>query len=388
MTGFRLKSIFMCIYMGIATWRVFYNVFLEENNFTGAEIGIINAILQSTIFLVVPLWGLVADRRGIRPTLSWLCIATAILMFFLGHIKIFWILLIYIPLLGIFHHPIGPLNDALAVEYSKTNSRYNYGKLRTWGSLGWGVASVLGGYLFLHISMNYVFPLTAILFVSAIFFLRIPARRKVIYKPDFKPFSLAYLYRNKQLFIFICILLLYGIASSPITSFLNLYFTELKANNKTIGYAYAIQAFSEVPFFIIGERLMRSLGAKRIIIISLAVMFVRMLLYGFIPSVTLGLALGVLQGITLSFLLVGVVSYIHQLLPEGKYAMCQSIIWGVYFGIGLSAGNVIMGYLKDMAGMTTVMWTFGILVFLTMILMVIHFKKGTDSQLKKGQLPG
>lgn len=376
MTGFRLKSIFMCIYMGMATWRVFYNVFLEENNFTGAEIGIINAILQSTIFLVIPLWGLIADKRGIRPTLSWICIATAVLMFFLGYIKVFWILLIYILILGIFHYSLGPLNDALAVEYSKTNSKYNYGILRSWGSLGWGVASVLGGYLFLHISMDYVFPLTAVFFVSAIFFLRIPARRKVIYKPDFQPFSLSYLYRNKQLFVFICILLLYGIASSPITSFLNLYFTELNANNKIIGYAYAIQAFSEVPFFIIGERLMRHIGSKRIIIISLAVMVVRMLLYGFIPSVPLGLSLGILQGITLSFLLVGAVSYIHELLPEGKYAMCQSIIWGVYFGIGLSTGSVVMGYLKDLAGMTTVMWTFGIFAFLSMVLMGLHFKRG------------
>jgi hypothetical protein len=35
-----------------------------------------------------------------------------------------------------------------------------------------------------------------------------------------------------------------------------------------------------------------------------------------------------------------------------------------------------MGFLKDMAGMTTVMWSFGILVFITMILMGLHFKKG------------
>ncbi len=376
MTGFRIKSVFMCIYMGLATWRVFYNVFLEENNFTGAEIGIINAILQSTIFIIVPLWSLVADKRGIRPTLSWLCVATAILMLLLGQIKVFWILLIYIPLLSIFHQPLGPLNDALAVEFSKTSSKYNYGKLRTWGSLGWAVASVLSGYLFLYIPVDYVFPLTAFFFISTIFFLRIPAKRKVIYKPDFQPFNLRYLYRNKQLFTFICILFLYGIACSPINSFLNLYFTELGANNKIIGYAYAIQAFIEIPFFIIGEMLMRRLGSRRIIIISLVVMVVRMLLYGLAPSVSLGLALGALQGITLSFLLVGAVDYIHKLLPEGKYAMCQSIIWGVYFGIGQSTGNVIIGFLKDMSGMTTVMWTFAILVFVTLALMGVHFKRG------------
>jgi len=373
MTGARIKSIYLLIYMGFATWRVFYNVFLEENHFTGTEIGLINAFFQSSIFLIVPLWGFVADKQGIRLTLKWLCIATAIFILFLGKIQAFWILIIYIILLSIFHHPLGPLSDALAVEFSKTNTKYNYGKLRLWGSLGWAIASIFGGYLFMHISTDYIFPVSAIFFLSVFFFLKIPLKRKVIYKPDFQPFHLTFLYRNKQLFIFICILLLYGMACSPINPFINLYFTELNANNKIIGIAYAIQAFSELPFFIIGERLIQRFGSKRIIILSLFVMAVRMFLYGFFPSVPLGLGLGVLQGITLSFFLVGVVDYIHQLLPAGRFAIAQSIIWGIYFGIGQTVGNIIIGYLKDLTGMVNVMWIFGILAFVVLIATVIYF---------------
>ena len=373
MTGARIKSTYLLIYMGFATWRVFYNVFLEENNFTGAEIGLINALFLSSIFLIVPLWGFVADRKGIRPTLRWLCIATAIFILFLGKIQIFGFLIFYILVLSIFYHPLGPLSDALAVEFSKTNTKYNYGKLRLWGSLGWAIASILGGYLFVFIAIDYIFPVSAIFFLSAIFLLKIPLKRKIIYKPNFQPFKFRIIFSNSHLLIFICILLLYGIACSPINSFINLYFTELHANNKIIGYAYAIQAFSELPFFIIGERLIRRFGSKRIIVISLAVMVVRMFLYGFIPSVPLGLALGVLQGITLSFFLVGVVDYIHRLLPKGKYALAQSIIWGVYIGFGQTVGNVVIGFMKDLVGMVTVMWVFGILAFVVLIATSIYF---------------
>jgi PPP family 3-phenylpropionic acid transporter len=373
MTGTRIKAIYLLLYMAYATWRVFYNVFLEDNNFTGAQIGIINALFQSSIFIIVPLWGVVADKQGIRPTLRLVFIATAILIFFLGKIQIFGFLVLYILMLTIFYHPLGPLTDALAVEFSRKDDLYNYGKLRFWGSLGWALASVLGGYLFIHIPLDYIFPVSAAFFISAVFFLKVPLKRKVIYKSHIQPISFRFILRNKLLLIFIIILTAYGIACAPVNSFINLYFTELKASNKIIGYAYAIQAFSELPFFIIGERLMQKLGAKRIIFISLIVMVIRMFLYGFFPSVPLALGLGVLQGITLSFLLVGLVEYIHRLLPAGQYALTQSIIWGIYFGIGQTMGSLVIGYLKDLAGMITVMWASGILACIILIATGMHF---------------
>jgi PPP family 3-phenylpropionic acid transporter len=373
MTGARIKSIYLFLYMGFAIWRVYYNVFLEENQFTGAQIGLINALYQSTIFLIVPLWGFIADKQGIRLTLGWVCLVTAIIIFFLGKIQAFGFVIFYILLLSVFHHPLGPLTDALAVQFSKTSSLYNYGKLRFWGSFGWAIASILGGFLFIHISVDYIFPASTLFFLSVIFFLKFPRKKKIIYKSNFQPFDLRYLLRNKQLFVFIIILIIYGLTCAPVYSYINLYFTELQANNRIIGFAYAIQAFSELPFFIIGERLMRKFGARRIIIISLIVMVIRMFLYGLFPSVPLGLLLGILQGITLSFFLVGVVEYIHQLLPAGRYAIAQSIIWGFYFGMGQTVGNLIIGYLKDITGMVNVMWIFGVLNFSVLIAIVVYF---------------
>jgi PPP family 3-phenylpropionic acid transporter len=373
MTGNRIKSVYLLLYMGYATWRVFYNVFLEDNNFTGAQIGIINALFQSSLFIVVPLWGLVADKKGIRPTMRWVFITTAVLILFLGKIQIFILLVLYILMISVFYHPMGPLTDALAVEYSKTDVSYNYGKLRFWGSLGWALASVIGGYLFIFVPLDFMFPLSAVFFISAVLFLKIPVKGKVIYKSHIQPISPRFIMKNKPLLVLIIILTIYGVACAPIYSFINLYFTELKASNKIIGYAYAIQAFSELPFFIIGEWLMKRIGSKKIILISLFVMVIRMLLYGIFPSVGLGLALSVLQGMTLSFLLVGLVEYIHRLLPQGQYALTQSIIWGIYFGIGQTIGNLVIGYLKDLAGMANVMWIFGILTFIILITMGIHF---------------
>jgi hypothetical protein len=45
----------------------------------------------------VPLWGIIADKRGIRPTLILLVIGSAIMVFSLGHIHSFWVLMFFIP---------------------------------------------------------------------------------------------------------------------------------------------------------------------------------------------------------------------------------------------------------------------------------------------------
>ncbi|MBN1182027.1 MAG: MFS transporter [Bacteroidales bacterium] len=379
MTGTKVKAIYLLLYMAFATWRVFYNVYLEENGFTGTQIGIVNAIMMATIFLVVPIWGVLADRKGIRPTLLWACLATIVLMFFLGKILMLKFLVFYIFLLTLFHHPLGALTDALAVEYSSINPKYNYGGLRLWGSLGWAVASIIGGFLFMELDTKYIFPVASLFFLGIIPFLALPIKRKVIYKPHFQPLTIDLILKNKQLVTVILLLLLYGIACTPINNFINLYFTQLKASNKVIGYAYALQAISELPFFLLGDRLLKRYGPRTLISLSMSAFFIRMLLYGLFPNIELAITLGVLQGISWSFFLVGIVHHIHELLPKGMHATAQSIIWGIYLGLGQTIGNLGIGYLKDTIGMVKVMLWFSLPIFVLMILFNLYFWKHKTS---------
>jgi MFS transporter, PPP family, 3-phenylpropionic acid transporter len=372
MTGNRIKAMYLILYTGFAVWRVFFNVYLEDVGLSGTEIGTINAIFQATLVFILPVWGFVADKQGIRPTLRWLVFFTSILLFFLGHITTFWILVFYIPLLTIFYHPMGPLTDALAIQFSELNPKYNYGIFRSWGSLGWAIASIVGGYIFTRIDVKYVFPTSSIFFIVLLFFL-ITRKRKTIYRPNFQPIELKLLLKNHQLLAFIVILVLYGIACAPVNSFTNLYFRELGAKNSTIGMAYAIQAFSEVPFFIIGSKLVARLGSKRVILLSMFVMMIRMFIYGLFPGIVIGLLLGVLQGITLSFFLVGAVDYMYQLLPAGRHATAQSFIWGMYFGLGHTIGNLSIGILKDIRGMVVVMKIFAVLTLIVLLITSLYF---------------
>jgi len=363
----KIKAIYFIMFLALAIWRVFYNVFLEDNDFTVAEIGIINALIQATVFVVVPVWGYFADKRGIRPTLRIAVIFAAILMSVLGYVLDFWVLILFIMLLTVFYHPLSSLLDALAVQFTSGNNHHNYGSLRLWGSLGWAISAMIGGLLFSHFSLKIIFPLSAILLLVTLFFLRTPPGDTVRYKPHFEKIRLRMIIKNKELMIFLFILLFYGLACSPVNVYINLYFKELGADNFTIGAAYFIQSLSELPFFIVGDRLMKRYGALTVIIISMISLFLRYTVYAFIPVISVGLVMCLLHGITFSFLMVGVVNYLHRKLP-GRHATAQSLLWVFYFGLGHTAGNLIIGILKDIIGMTGVMVvytlvTFAILVF-------------------------
>ena len=381
MTGTRIKAIYLLLYMAFATWRVFYNVFLDEQGFSGTQIGIINGLIQATLVIILPLWGVYADKKGIRPTLRITLMLSAVLLYFLGDVLIFKWLIFYILILTVFHHPLGPLTDALAVQYSRSNpDRYNYGNLRLWGSLGWAVASILGGFIFSKIELEYVFPATAILFLVTLFFTGLPFRRSVsIYRPDFNPIRFSMLKENKPLLVFTVILFLYGIVCSPVNAFINLYFAEMGADKSLIGIAYAIQSISELPFFILGNYLVKKFGANRVILLSMLVMVIRMFVYGAASLIPLALIMGFFQGITLSFFLVGVVDFIHKQLPDGRDATAQSLIWGLYFGIGHMAGNLLTGYFRDSIGMMGVMHYFAWFALVVFLFTGFYFAKGSRS---------
>jgi MFS transporter, PPP family, 3-phenylpropionic acid transporter len=381
MTGGKVRAIYLILYMAFATWRVYYNVYLEENHFSGVQIGVINALIQSTLFIVVPIWGVIADKRGIRPSLRIAVTVSALILLSLGYLLNFWVLMIVILLLTLFHHPIGPLTDALAVQFAVSDKKYNYGNLRMWGSLGWAIASILTGYAFKRLDLKYAFPLSGLLFLSSLFLLQTPKSPKTkLYHPHFQNISLRELAKNKALLFFIFILFIYGVACSPVNAYMNLYFTELGADNYTIGIAYSIQALSEIPFFLVGNYLLKRIGTRWVIIISMIVMLLRLFVYALFPDITTGIIMGALQGITLSFFLVGVVDFLHKQLPAGRHATAQSILWGLYFGLGHTAGNLIIGILKDTNGMIGVMhifayFTLAILVTTTLDFLIIYRKK-------------
>jgi MFS transporter, PPP family, 3-phenylpropionic acid transporter len=369
----RLLALFYAIvYTALAAWLAFFNIYLDEYGYTGAQIGLINGLLQATLIIVVPLWGYLADKNGNVRMLTLSLVVSAILVFALQFMEHFVILTAFVLFVSLFLHPLGPLTDSLIVDYVKINQRLSFGALRMWGSIGWGVTTIVMGYVLMVTGTKIIFSVSAALMLVLVVILHIYARgiHPIRQKPT-RPADMIRMLKETNLTPLFVIICLYGISISPTYLFINLYFKEIGASHSFIGWAFTIQAFSEIPFFFFGTLLARRYGIKTTLLAAMSIAFIRLVLYGYISNPFIAVWIGVLQGVTLSFFLVAVVEYVHNRVPQQWRATAQSLIWCFHFGLGFSIGNVFVGYFKDQIQMQGVMK--GAAVFCVLVTMATWY---------------
>jgi PPP family 3-phenylpropionic acid transporter len=168
---------------------------------------------------------------------------------------------------------------------------------------------------------------------------------------------------------------LYGISISPLHLLINLYYTEIGAQNSLIGIAFLIQSGCEIPFFIFGAKMVKKTSAEFTLMLAMAVSLLRMVLYGFISNPSIAIFVGVLHGFTISFFLVGAVEYVQSHTPPHLRTTGQSLIWAFHFGAGLTVGYTVVGYLRDVVGMKHVMHIAALFSLMVLAITYIFFNR-------------
>jgi len=371
----KLPVFFFMLAGSFAAWQSFYNVHLDRIGYSSVQIGALNAIFISTSAIVVPFWGMMADRIGNNRILLLLTTVCALVVFLIGQTVAFQWMLIFIFVISVFHQPGGAVNDGMAMGFVRTNPEYSYGQFRLWGSAGYAVASLVVGYIAKD-NTDVIFNVAALMFLllSVFNLVTLPARpvinRNLV---NFKSFGV--FFRNRRLLVFLLIIMLYGLAISPLHQFINLYYKDIGATNSFIGSVFFIQAAFEVPLFLVGVKLARRIGPERVILIAMATSMGRMVLYGFITNPHIAILLSVFHGITIAFFLIGVVEYVQSHTPDHLRTTGQALIWAFHFGAGVTLGNLVLGYLRDHTGMLRAMHLHAGFAAVMLIWAIVFFRK-------------
>lgn len=367
----KLPLFYFLLYSAYASWMAFFNVHLSKLGFSGIQIGALNAVFISTSAIVVPFWGMMADRRGSNRILLLLTAFCAVLVYFMSYTTTYFAILLLIFLISLFQQPMGAVVDGMTLGLIRLRPELSYGKFRLWGSAGYALTAYIVGYFAMK-NTSVIFSIAAILFSIILIINLITLPPKPLTGRNLVNFSsLMVFMQNKVVIFFFFLMLFYGISISPLHQFINLYYIEIGASNKLIGAAFAIQAGFEIPFFLFGIKLVKRTSPEFVILLAMFVSILRMVLYGFISNPEIALFIGILHGFTISFFLVGAVQYVQSHTPPELSTTGQSMIWAFHFGAGLTFGYLVVGYLKDLVGMQKTMHieaAFGILIlFATML---------------------
>jgi PPP family 3-phenylpropionic acid transporter len=351
----KLSLFYFFTYSAIASWLAFFNIHLESLGFSGLRIGSVNSIFIMVSAFMVPFWGMIADLKGSYRILLILTTFCGFLIFALSFSESYVSVLLFVLAISLFQQPVGTLIDGIVISLSKSGANITYGKLRYWGSVGYGLTSLGVGFIARHNTL-LIFYISSVIFIlfSLVNLVNMPpkpviGRGLVTYK------SLEVFFRNSKVYIFLLLMFMYGASIAPLHNFINLYYTEIGASNTIVGIALFVQAVCEIPFFLYGAKMVRKTSPEFTIMIAMMVSMLRMVFYGFISNPYIAIFNGLFHGFTISFFLVGAVEYVQSHTPSHLRTTGQSLVWAFHFGAGLTIGYFLTGILHDVIGMRNTM---------------------------------
>ena len=370
----KLPLFYFLLLGAFAAWQSLFNVHLDGIGFSSMQIGILNGIFISTSAVVVPFWGMFADKYGGNRILLLLTGICTVLVFLIGKTHTFPWMVLYISLISFFHQPAGAVVDGLNVGFVRENPKFTFGQFRLWSSVGYASLSLIVGYLARH-GTSVIFRVSAGMFLllSLVNLVTLPANpvkgRSLV---NFHSFGI--FFRNRQMFLFLMIILFFGISVAPLMAFINLYYKDIGASSSFIGWVLFVQAVPEIPAFIVGTRIVKRIGAERMILLAMGVSFLRMVLYGLIHIPEVAIIFSIFHCITIAFFLLGIVEYIQSRTPAHLRTTGQALIWAFHYGAGVSLGNILLGYLRGAVGMLHAMHIHAVLALVITVLTVLFFR--------------
>ena len=168
-------------------------------------------------------------------------------------------------------------------------------------------------------------------------------------------------------------------AVAPLLQFINLYYKDIGANASFIGWVFFAQAIPEIPAFYLGSKIAKRIGGEKMILLAMGVSLTRMILYGLVTNPEVAIFFSIFHCITIAFFLLGVVEYVQARTPDHLRTTGQALIWAFHFGVGVTLGNISLGYLRDATGLLKAMHIHAALALLIFSLTVVFFKMTIDA---------
>lgn len=272
---------------------------------------------------------------------------------------------------------------------------HKYGRVRLWGSLGWGIggfsvgAAISSNYQKNHCGEPvidyspcfYVYAVgmgVAFLCATQFKFDQIQDCLDVSGEDHSKTNKITEglkVFRSPQFCFVILIAFFCGSATGFIETFLFWYLHELGGGQLLFSVINGLNCAAEVCVFFVTDKLLCFLGHINVIYLALFCYSLRFVYFYFVQSPWAVLPAELLQGITTAALWSSCVSFVG--LHPGASNTVQGILNGVYMGLGFASGGFMGGLLVHVAGMklSFLLYALASLCVLLMFVVINKIKK-------------
>ena len=364
------------------SFNCYWAVYLQQNGFTTAQMGILSALMNIISIFATIAWGVVSDRINSIKKSFFLCFLGMAVFF--AFIPLFsptqpnWILMMFLifPFVSVFRGCVGTLIDNYSIRLCAQES-INYGLVRAIGSGSFAVVSLFIAGILSRTGVSAAFWLSSLASVPALLFLaaggdpKTPnGAERAAKKQELNP---------KELFrepYYVAFLIFIVFLYFPITGegqFLVYFMESVGVSSSQYGTLLAVRAFLEMPFLLLGGRLRHRFPLKYLVMLSTAIMGLECLAECFLtrdlPTLLLfGSFFGLGNGLYMS----SVPQYVLSLAPARLKATAQSI-YASAAAVSAIAGNVAGGFLFQILGARPFYGLLGALFAVAILIFAVSF---------------
>jgi PPP family 3-phenylpropionic acid transporter len=249
---------------------------------------------------------------------------------------------------ALFFAPIIPLTDN-SVMASLGDRGSEYGRIRVWGSYGWGIAAVIIGIIIERYGLRWGF---AGFLTSWLLLLFIGSRMPMTVAAAGGKFwqELKMLLSDRNWFLFLAVALIEGMSLGVFLSFLFIYLEGMGVSRVIMGLTLTAATLSEIPIFLYSRRLLARWDSQFLLALSLFFTVVRAFGYVNMSAPWQVLLISLLHGPTFALMWTSGVAYANKMAPPGLGATAQGVFAGTVMGLGSALGAFSGGIIYDAYG--------------------------------------
>lgn len=362
-----IGSGYFWFYAGIGAFTPYAALYYDHLGFSGIQLGLLMALPAAIAAFTGPFWGAFADTRAMhRAILRTVTMIAAIVAVILSQVTGYLPFLLVLAVMAFVLVPVPSLWDSYAVS-AVDRGGASFSALRIFGSLGF-MAMVLatGALMSGGMSNRFFFAYAGahvLTWVSALVLPKLGERR-----PRRLFDGISAVRRQKSYVLLLVVAYLIATGMSTFNNFLGIHIDGLGGGTGILGVAFAVAAVSELPVFVFGTRILRRVGAHRMVTIALTFYVVRFSLLTMAPTAEWIVVAQLFHGVSFAVFLIASVNLAHHLVGAENAATAQALLGSMAFGFGNITGSIVGGALLDVVG-TRWLYT-GVIVVLVAALAV------------------
>jgi PPP family 3-phenylpropionic acid transporter len=366
----RIAGFYFFYYAFIGMFAPYWSLYLKSIGFDAVEISILLSVQPVMRMLAPNLWGWLADHTGRR--LFVLKIAATLSAFFYMGVFFttsFWGMLLVLALMSFFWSASMPLVEATTLSYLGKHST-RYGRIRSWGSIGFIMTVVGLGYAFDHIAIAWLLWAGLVCEVGILIFSRqIPHTEVSEHHTDTLPIKQIVFKPRVLALLGACFCM--SVAHGPYYTFYSIYLVEHGYAKSAIGGLWALGVICEIGVFFIMPWLANRYGYTRILLASFACAVMRFLMIGwYVDMLVVLLIAQVLHAATFGAYHAASVGLVHEFFKGRHQAKGQALFGSLTYGAGGMVGGLASGPLWERLGASLMFSSSALVALMGMLLMI------------------